>query len=79
VRSLRFIRSGEEVLNYYGPYPNSDLLRRYGYISAKHSRYDAVEVPKTLVALGIQQQLQTVDAFTEKAVCSVGRGFSPRN
>jgi hypothetical protein len=70
VRTLRLIRHGEEVLNYYGPLPNSDLLRRYGYNSEKHSRYDVVEIPKRLVALGIQQQLHTVDAFREKAASS---------
>ena len=43
--SLRPIAAGEEVLNYYGPLPNSDLLRRYGYTSANHARYDVVEMP----------------------------------
>ncbi|KAF7845992.1 hypothetical protein BT93_L5690 [Corymbia citriodora subsp. variegata] len=41
--SLRDIKAGEEILNYYGPNPNGDLLRRYGYTSPKHSRYDVVE------------------------------------
>jgi hypothetical protein len=43
--SLRTIEAGEEVLNYYGALPNSDLLRRYGYTSSKHVRYDVVEIP----------------------------------
>lgn len=30
VTSLRPIKAGEEILNYYGPHPNSELLRRYG-------------------------------------------------
>lgn len=42
--SLREIKAGEEVLNYYGPLPNGELLRRYGYTSHKHSRYDVVEI-----------------------------------
>lgn len=42
--SLREIKAGEEVLNYYGPLPNGELLRRYGYTSDKHSRYDVVEI-----------------------------------
>ena len=79
MRTLRLIRRGEEVLNYYGPLPNADLLRRYGYISEKHSRYDVIEMPKHLVALGIQQQLQTVDAFREKAVGSSRREAQGQN
>lgn len=51
--SLRPIRAGEEILNYYGPLPNCDLLRRYGYTSAKHSRYDVVELPWDLIQTAI--------------------------
>ncbi|KAK5190149.1 Ribosomal lysine N-methyltransferase 4 [Exophiala xenobiotica] len=47
--SLRDIKAGEEILNYYGPLPNGELLRRYGYTSPKHSRYDVVEVSWDLV------------------------------
>lgn len=42
--SIREIKAGEEVLNYYGPNANSEVLRRYGYTSQKHSRYDVVEL-----------------------------------
>ncbi|PFH62525.1 hypothetical protein XA68_13264 [Ophiocordyceps unilateralis] len=45
VTSLRPIQAGEEILNYYGPHPNSELLRRYGYVTDKHARYDIVELP----------------------------------
>lgn len=47
--SLRPIKAGEEILNYYGPHPNSELLRRYGYVTEKHSRYDVVEIPWDIV------------------------------
>ncbi|RYP79789.1 hypothetical protein DL770_006504 [Monosporascus sp. CRB-9-2] len=33
VTSLRPITAGEEVLNYYGPLSNGELLRRYGYVT----------------------------------------------
>ncbi|RDA87081.1 hypothetical protein CP532_0193 [Ophiocordyceps camponoti-leonardi (nom. inval.)] len=49
ITSLRPIKAGEEILNYYGPHPNSELLRRYGYVTAKHARYDVVEIPWTTV------------------------------
>ena len=47
--ALRPIRKGEEVLNYYGPLPNSDLLRRYGYTTVKHRMHDVTEVNWGLV------------------------------
>ncbi|KYK60799.1 SET domain protein [Drechmeria coniospora] len=62
VTTLRRIHAGEEIMNYYGPHPNSELLRRYGYVTEKHSRHDVVEIPwltvlSTLVDhLGIPQQ-----------------------
>ncbi|KAF5668102.1 hypothetical protein FHETE_5368 [Fusarium heterosporum] len=49
VTSLRPIKAGEEIFNYYGPHPNSELLRRYGYVTEKHSRYDVVEIPWSIV------------------------------
>ncbi|KAL1311881.1 hypothetical protein AAFC00_001953 [Neodothiora populina] len=54
--SLREIKAGEEILNYYGPLPNCDLLRRYGYTSAKHRRYDVVELPWDLVKKAIDER-----------------------
>lgn len=47
--SLRVIKAGEEVLNYYGPLPNAELLRRYGYTTPKHARHDVVEISWQLV------------------------------
>ncbi|CAI4210513.1 unnamed protein product [Parascedosporium putredinis] len=68
VTSLRIIRQGEEVLNYYGPLANSDLLRRYGYVSSLHRRYDIVEIPRSMVATQVQVSLQVSEAFKDKAV-----------
>ncbi|KAL2127972.1 hypothetical protein VTI74DRAFT_9909 [Chaetomium olivicolor] len=52
--ALRAIKAGEEILNYYGPLPNGELLRRYGYVTPKHSRYDVVELPWELVEKEMQ-------------------------
>jgi SET domain-containing protein 6 len=52
--ALRAIQAGEEILNYYGPLPNGELLRRYGYVTPKHSRYDVVELPWELVEAELQ-------------------------
>ncbi|KAL1839093.1 hypothetical protein VTJ49DRAFT_1861 [Mycothermus thermophilus] len=55
--ALRDIKAGEEILNYYGPLPNSELLRRYGYVTPKHSRYDVVELPWDLVEVELKERL----------------------
>jgi len=60
--SLRDIKAGEEVLNYYGPLPNGELLRRYGYTSVKHTRYDVVEVSWDLV----KQVLENIEREDSK-------------
>ncbi|WQF79126.1 Putative SET domain, rubisco LSMT, substrate-binding domain, SET domain superfamily [Colletotrichum destructivum] len=61
VVALRPIKAGEEILNYYGPHPNSELLRRYGYVTPKHSRYDVVEIPWELVQSILTEQLRLTD------------------
>ena len=38
-----------EILNYYGPLPSSELVRRYGYVTPEHHRYDVAEIPWSLI------------------------------
>lgn len=57
--ALRPIKAGEEILNYYGPLPNGELLRRYGYVTLQHSRYDVVELPWELVMAELQSHVWT--------------------
>ncbi|KAK2002600.1 SET domain-containing protein [Colletotrichum falcatum] len=61
VTALRPIKAGEEILNYYGPHPNSELLRRYGYVTSKHSRYDVVEIPWNMLQSILSEQLGLTD------------------
>ncbi|KAK0741397.1 hypothetical protein B0T18DRAFT_332802 [Schizothecium vesticola] len=55
--SLRKITAGEEILNYYGPLPTSELLRRYGYVTPAHARHDVVEVPWVTVLRHVKAQV----------------------
>ncbi|KAL1860651.1 hypothetical protein VTK73DRAFT_7225 [Phialemonium thermophilum] len=55
--ALRPIRAGEEVLNYYGPLSNGELLRRYGYVTDHHARYDVAELPWDAVAARLSSVL----------------------
>lgn len=42
--ALRPIPRGTEVLNYYGPLSNGELLRRYGYVTRAHRRWNLVDL-----------------------------------
>jgi len=48
-------------LNYYGPRPNAELLRQYGYVTLDHARYDVVELPWSLVESNLKQLLNLSD------------------
>jgi len=66
--SLRPIETGNEVLNYYGPLPNSDLLRRYGYTSVKHRAHDVVEINWSTILDAIKIELDLRDLELSEAV-----------
>ena len=67
VTSLRStLPAGSEVLNYYGPLPTSELLRRYGYATPEHHRYDVVELPWSLVREALIQELGLSDEIVAK-------------
>ncbi len=73
--ALRPIQAGEEILNYYGPLPNGELLRRYGYVSEKHARYDIVELPWELVGGRIRESLKIDQAAWDTLVGDCPKGF----
>lgn len=59
VTSLRSdTKAGTEILNYYGPLPSSELLRRYGYVTSEHHRYDVAEISWELVRTTIASYLR---------------------
>ncbi|KAI0471503.1 SET domain-containing protein [Xylariaceae sp. FL0804] len=68
VTTLRPIQAGEEVLNYYGPHGNGDLLRRYGYVTERHARYDVVELPWDMVLPLLREAVNVDDATWGRAV-----------
>lgn len=50
MRSIKQIPKGSQIYNSYGELPNSDLLRRYGYVEAGGTEYDVVEISSLLIA-----------------------------
>lgn len=49
MKTLHAVRAGEELFNDFGPLPRSDLLRRYGYVTAQYAKYDVVEISEELI------------------------------
>ncbi|KAL7625810.1 Ribosomal lysine N-methyltransferase 4 [Parahypoxylon ruwenzoriense] len=68
VTALRPIPAGTEVLNYYGPLGNGELLRRYGYVTNHHTRYDVAEVSWDLILPVLKDALKLDDQTWGKAV-----------
>ncbi|KAI1435971.1 SET domain-containing protein [Xylaria sp. CBS 124048] len=71
VTAIRPIAAGQEILNYYGPLGNGELLRRYGYTSIHHARYDVVELSWELVVSALKQILAVDDAIWGKAAAEM--------
>ncbi|KAF1938316.1 SET domain-containing protein RMS1 [Clathrospora elynae] len=53
--------AGSEIFNYYGPLPSSELLRRYGYVTPEHHRYDVAEIPWSVVRSALGNELCVSD------------------
>ncbi|KAI1505789.1 SET domain-containing protein [Biscogniauxia marginata] len=68
VTSLRTIAAGQEILNYYGPLGNGELLRRYGYVTDCHARYDVVELSWNLILSVLRESLKLSETIWGKAL-----------
>ena len=60
MRSIQPISKGNQIYNTYGELPNSDLLRRYGYV-IPGSRDDLVEITAESI-------VQTIGKLSEDEV-----------
>lgn len=49
MKAIKPIIAGEQVYNIYGDHPNSELLRRYGYIENGGSKFEFGEIPLSLI------------------------------
>ena len=46
--------------------PSSELLRRYGYVTPEHHRYDIAELPWKLVRTALGEELELSKEVTEE-------------
>ncbi|KUI70208.1 Ribosomal lysine N-methyltransferase 4 [Cytospora mali] len=66
--SLRPIAAGEEILNYYGPLSNGELLRRYGYTTPTHRRWNLADLAWESVLAGLKSELPLKEKEWEKVL-----------
>ncbi|KAK3984428.1 hypothetical protein QBC44DRAFT_336988 [Cladorrhinum sp. PSN332] len=71
--SLRPISAGEEILNFYGPLSSAELLRRYGYVTPRHSRWDVVELTWDTFASRLPARFFAGDKLTPPQLESIHR------
>lgn len=64
--SLRPIAKGEEILNYYGPLSNGELLRRYGYVTTTHRRWNLVDLAWDSVLTALKEEVSLKEKEWEK-------------
>lgn len=43
------IAKGEQIFNIYGEMPNSEILRKYGYVELPNSKFEFAEIPLELI------------------------------
>jgi SET domain-containing protein 6 len=51
MRTIKPIKTGEEIFNDYGQVPRSDLLRRYGYVTENYAQFDVAEISSASIKL----------------------------
>lgn len=56
MRSIKKISKGEQIFNTYSDHPNSEILRRYGYVEKDGSKYDFGEVPLSVIKTYFMKQ-----------------------
>ncbi|KAI0463033.1 hypothetical protein LJB42_003839 [Komagataella kurtzmanii] len=49
MKAIKPIKKGEQVYNTYGNHPNSEILRRYGYVEWTGSKFDFGEIRLSLI------------------------------
>lgn len=49
IKAIKPIKKGGQIYNTYSDHPNSEILRRYGYVELEGSKHDFGEIPLRLI------------------------------
>ncbi|KAG7798930.1 hypothetical protein KL944_004329 [Ogataea haglerorum] len=63
------IKEGEQIYNIYGELPNSEILRKYGYVELPASKYEFAELPLTVIKQTfVENYLSSMDRKIREAL-----------
>lgn len=65
MHATKTINKGDQIYNLYGEHPNSEILRRYGYVEEDGSKYDFGEVPLSTIEKVLQTQFKNITSMDE--------------
>lgn len=68
MHAIKPIAKGEQVYNLYGEHPNSEILRRYGYVEEDGSAYDFGEIPLSTIDKVLQREFNKLDKIDDLLV-----------
>lgn len=68
MHAIKPIAKGEQVYNLYGEHPNSEILRRYGYVEEDGSKYDFGEVPLATIDKVLQTEFSQINKVDDLLV-----------
>ncbi|CAK9441778.1 uncharacterized protein LODBEIA_P56460 [Lodderomyces beijingensis] len=49
IKTITAIKTGDQIYNTYSDHPNSEILRRYGYVELEGSKFDFGEIPLSIL------------------------------
>lgn len=59
MKSIKPIKKGEQIFNIYGELPNSEILRKYGYVELPSSKFEFVQISMVDIMSFFIQEYQT--------------------
>lgn len=68
MKSIKKIQKGDQIYNTYGDHPNSELLRRYGYVEWDGSKFDFGEVPLNTIKQTLNIHLDLPVEFIDRVL-----------
>lgn len=63
--AIKPLKKGDQVYNFYGEHPNSEILRRYGYVEVDGSAYDFGEVLISNIREAFRDNMSVDDNFID--------------
>ncbi|KAG7663532.1 RKM4 [[Candida] subhashii] len=71
--SIKTIKKGEQIYNTYSDHPNSEILRRYGYVEPSGSKFDFGEIPLLTIKAHFIKKYEISDSFINEILTDISK------